>query len=90
MDSAIIKGPIMEMLKSKKFIALLIGVIITIAAKFGFTFGVDVQEKLVDLIMVYIGAQGVADAGKGFAAASASVKAAASAASAAPATPAQP
>lgn len=74
MDIAIIKGPLLEMLKSKKFIALLIGVLITVASKFGFTFGVDVQDKLVDLIMVYIGAQGVADAGKSFAIANAATK----------------
>lgn len=74
MDIAIIKGPILEMLRSKKFVALLVGVAVLVAGKLGLSVALDLQDRLVDLIMVYIGAQGVADAGKGFAVATAAAK----------------
>ena len=61
------RNPIAEMLQSKKFLALLAGMFFTLLAKVGVNVSDATQEQVLNLVMVYIGAQGVADAGQGFA-----------------------
>lgn len=69
---------IKDLFSSKKFVAMLLGIVVTLLSKVGLDVEPEVQEHLINLTMVYIGAQGVADAGKSFAQAKA------------PATPAGP
>lgn len=61
------KSPVGEMLQSKKFLALIAGMLFTLLAKVGINVSPETQEQVLNLVMVYIGAQGVADAGQGFA-----------------------
>ena len=53
-----------DMFSSKKFIATMIGVVITLAAKIGFDIDHETAAMIVGLISAYILGQGVADAGK--------------------------
>lgn len=56
------------LLSSKKFIALITGVVGLLLVKFaGFTeeAAADIADKLANLVMAYLGAQGVADLGRG-------------------------
>lgn len=61
------KSPFGEMLRSKKFLAMLAGLLFSLLAKVGVDVSAETQEHVLNLVMVYIGAQGVADAGQGFA-----------------------
>jgi len=61
------KSPIGEMLQSKKFLAMVVGMLFTLLSKIGLQIDAATQEQVLNLVMVYIGAQGVADAGQGFA-----------------------
>lgn len=61
------KNPVTEMLQSKKFLAMVAGMIFTLLSKVGVDISAESQEQVLNLVMVYIGAQGVADAGHGFA-----------------------
>lgn len=53
----------MDILKSKKFQAAVVGIVVAIVAHFfpGFA---DTAEKIVMLLMTFIGGQGLADLGK--------------------------
>lgn len=53
-----------EMFASKKFIAMLAGIIITLAAKIGFDVDNETAMMIVGLVSSYVLGQGVADAGK--------------------------
>lgn len=61
------KSPLGEMMRSKKFLAMLAGLLFSLLAKVGVDVSAETQEHVLNLVMVYIGAQGVADAGQGFA-----------------------
>lgn len=61
------KSPFGEMLQSKKFLAMVVGMLFTLLGKVGLNVDAATQEQVLNLVMVYIGAQGVADAGQGFA-----------------------
>lgn len=53
-----------EMFTSKKFLATLAGIVITLAAKVGLNIDDETAAMIVGLISAYILGQGVADAGK--------------------------
>lgn len=61
------KSPFREMAQSKKFIVFVAGMLATVFGKLGLAIDSETQKQLVDLVMVYVGAQGIADAGQGFA-----------------------
>lgn len=61
------KSSLAVMLASKKFRALISGLVLVVLAKFGLDADQQFQDTIAELIMVYIGAQGIADAGQGFA-----------------------
>lgn len=56
-----------EMFRSKKFVAMLVGVLFSLLTQIGVKVTPEVQEQVVNLILVYMGAQGVADVGKSYA-----------------------
>lgn len=56
-----------ELFSSKKFIALLLGLALTLLTSFGVKTDDVQRQELLNLIMAYLGAQGIADAGKSFA-----------------------
>jgi len=60
-------GVARELLSSKKFVAVLLGVAITAASSLGLEVDAQKLDSMIQLLMVYLGAQGVADAGKSFA-----------------------
>ena len=53
-----------ELLSSKKFVAMIIGMIITIAASVGFNLDPELVTLLVGMVVTYIASQAVADVGK--------------------------
>lgn len=61
------KSPLSEMMRSKKFLAMIAGLLFSLLAQVGIEISAEAQERALNLVMVYIGAQGVADAGQGFA-----------------------
>lgn len=63
-----------QMLASKKFVATLIGVVITLVGKVGFDIDHETAAMIVGLVSAYVLGQGLADNGK----AAASIEAAAS------------
>jgi hypothetical protein len=59
------KAAILEMLGSKKALAMLLAVIIWLVGRWGIQLDADDLAKAVMPIWVYIGAQAIADHGKG-------------------------
>jgi uncharacterized membrane protein (DUF441 family) len=53
-----------EMFRSKKFIAMLVGLVTTLVAKFGWELDEATITQLVSLVAVYIAGQGLADFSK--------------------------
>ncbi len=53
-----------DQLKSKKFSALIVGVIVTLGARYGLRLDPLTVGYIVSLFIAYIGAQGLADKGK--------------------------
>jgi hypothetical protein len=53
-----------ELLTSKKFLAMLTAIIVYAAGRFGFDVDPSALDRIVAALLVYVGAQGVADAGK--------------------------
>lgn len=49
---------------SKKFVAMLGGIVIYAAGRFGFDVSQDDADRMLGLVALYLGVQGVADAGK--------------------------
>lgn len=58
------KAAILEMLKSKKFLAMAGAVIVYTAGRFGLDIDPSTLDHIFGALLVYVGAQGVADAGK--------------------------
>lgn len=63
-----IKNVIGGLLGSKKFVVMVGGLIITLAAKYKLNLDPDAVNKIVEVLMVWLGAQGLADWGKSAAA----------------------
>ena len=75
------KNALLDLFASKKFLAALTAIIVYIAGRFGFDIDTSVLDRIFAALLVYIGAQGIADNGKS----AAQVAAAATATSARPA-----
>ena len=56
-----------ELFGSKKFIAMLVGIAITLLSSFGVAVDEGQRQDILNLVMAFIGAQGLADAGKSYA-----------------------
>jgi hypothetical protein len=79
------KNALLDLFTSKKFLAALTAIIVYIAGRFGFDVDTSVLDRIFAALLVYIGAQGIADNGK-----SAAQVAAAASARPAPSTAAAP
>lgn len=55
---------IKSLLSSKKFIAAIIGVVIAIAARYGFNVDPDLVREIVAILIAFILSQGISDFGK--------------------------
>ena len=75
------KSVLTDLFTSKKFLAALTAIIVYIAGRFGFDVDTAVLDRIYAALLVYIGAQGIADSGKSAA------QVTAAAAAAAPASP---
>ncbi len=53
-----------EILKSKKFLAMIAGVVLAIASRAGLDLDPDMVDRVLALVGVYILGQGIADRGK--------------------------
>jgi hypothetical protein len=53
-----------DMVTSKKFIASILAILVYIAGRFGFDLDSDTVDRIFAALLVYVGAQGVADSGK--------------------------
>jgi len=58
------KTALFELFASKKFLAALTAIVIYVAGRFGFNIDTAVLDRIYAALMVYIGAQGIADIGK--------------------------
>jgi len=67
------KRVLLDLFTSKKFLAALTAIIVYIAGRFGFDVDTAVLDRIYAALLVYVGAQGIADTGKS----AASVRAAA-------------
>lgn len=56
-----------ELFGSKKFVAMLVGIGIALLSSFGIAVDEEQRQEILNLVMAYLGAQGIADAGKSFA-----------------------
>jgi len=79
------KSVLTDLFTSKKFLAALTAIIVYIAGRFGFDVDTAVLDRIYAALLVYIGAQGIADSGKS--AAQVTAAAAAAAAASAPVSP---
>lgn len=59
------KSVLVDLFTSKKFLAALTAVIVYVAGRFGFDVDTAVLDRIFAAFLVYVGAQGVADVGKG-------------------------
>jgi hypothetical protein len=75
------KNALLDLFTSKKFLAALTAIIVYIAGRFGFNVDTAVLDRIYAALLVYIGAQGIADNGKS----AAQITAAAATTTAAPA-----
>lgn len=57
------KNPLAELLQSKKFIVLVVGLLASISSKLGLNLPDDVLHDIVNLCITYILAQGAVDVG---------------------------
>ena len=55
---------LVDLLTSKKFLAMVVGIIMSIATKYGLNIPEDLVNQLVALIVTYVVGQGIADSGK--------------------------
>jgi hypothetical protein len=80
------KKALLDLVTSKKFLAAVTAIAIYIAGRFGFDLDTTVLDRIYAALLVYVGAQGIADAGKAAAAiaAASAARPATVAASAAP------
>ena len=61
---SILGGVLKGLLASKKFVAMIVGLIVIIVGKLGLNLDPEAVTKVVGLIMAYIVGQGIADNGK--------------------------
>jgi hypothetical protein len=59
------KSVLIDLFTSKKFLAALTAIAVYIAGRFGFDLDTTVLDRIYAALLVYIGAQGIADHGKG-------------------------
>jgi hypothetical protein len=84
------KNALLDLVTSKKFLAALTAIIVYVAGRFGFNVDTAVLDRICAALLVYIGAQGIADNGKSAAQITASAATATATASPAPSTAAGP
>ncbi len=58
------KATLIDLFTSKKFLAALTAVVVYVAGRFGFDVDTATLDRILAAILVYIGAQGIADQGK--------------------------
>lgn len=58
------KSALLEMLQSKKFLAMMSAVIVFVVGRVGFDIDASKLDPIWQMILVYVGAQGIADHGK--------------------------
>ena len=58
------KAAILSMLGSKKFLAMLSAIIVYVVGRFGIDMDASKLDPIWQIIMVYVGAQAIADHGK--------------------------
>lgn len=58
------KQTLVDLFTSKKFLAALTAVVVYVAGRFGFDVDAAVLDRVFQALLVYVGAQGIADAGK--------------------------
>jgi len=58
------KQTILDLVTSKKFLAALAAILVWIAGRFGFDLDPGALDRIFAALLVYVGAQGIADAGK--------------------------
>jgi hypothetical protein len=58
------KNALLDLFTSKKFLAALTAIIVYVAGRFGFDVDTAVLDRIFAALLVYIGAQGIADHGK--------------------------
>jgi hypothetical protein len=58
------KNALLDLVTSKKFLAALTAIIVYVAGRFGFNIDTAVLDRIYAALLVYIGAQGIADNGK--------------------------
>lgn len=58
------KQALLEMLSSKKFLAMIGGVVIAVAGRYGFNIDPAVLDRIEYGVIAYVAAQGIADHGK--------------------------
>lgn len=58
------KATLIDLFTSKKFIAALAAIIVYIAGRFGFNVDPATLDRILAALLVYVGAQGIADNGK--------------------------
>jgi hypothetical protein len=72
------KQALIDLFTSKKFLAVLAAIVVYIAGRFGFDVDPASLDRIFAALMVYVGAQGIADHGKSAAEIEAASKAGAS------------
>lgn len=58
------KNALLDLFTSKKFLTALTAIIVYVAGRFGFDVDTAVLDRIYAALLVYIGAQGIADHGK--------------------------
>jgi hypothetical protein len=58
------KQALLDLFTSKKFLAVLAAIIVYVAGRFGFDVDPASLDRIFAALMVYVGAQGIADHGK--------------------------
>jgi hypothetical protein len=58
------KNALLDLVTSKKFLTALTAIIVYVAGRFGFDVDTAVLDRIFAALLVYIGAQGIADNGK--------------------------
>jgi hypothetical protein len=58
------KNALLDLFTSKKFLTALTAIIVYVAGRFGFDVDTAVLDRIFAALLVYIGAQGIADNGK--------------------------
>lgn len=58
------KQTLIDLFTSKKFLAALAAIVVYVAGRLGFDVDAVVLDRIVTALLVYVGAQGIADHGK--------------------------